>query len=85
MAYLITFRKSASKQIRLLPKTVITKITSAIDELADEPCPANCKKLKGIDGTYRIRIGDYRVLYTIDDNIVTVEVIKVGHRKDIYE
>ena len=59
MAYSITFRKSASKQIRLLPKNVINKVTSAIDELADDPRPANCKKLKGVNDTYRIRIGDY--------------------------
>ncbi len=69
MAYIVLFKKSASKQIRLLPKNVLSRITVAIDELADEPRPDNCKKLKGVDDTYRIRIGDYRVIYTVDDSI----------------
>lgn len=75
MAYTITFKKSASKQLRLLPKNMLSKVASAIDNLADEPRPVNCKKLQGVDDTYRIRIGDYRVLYIVDDEIVTVEVV----------
>ena len=85
MAYSIVFKKSATKQIRLLPKQMLSKVASAIDELADDPRPASCKKLQGFNDTYRIRIGDYRVLYTVDDSIVTVEVVKVGNRKDIYD
>lgn len=85
MTYTILFKKSAAKQLRQLPKSILKKVASAIDDLADDPRPANCKKLKGVEETYRIRIGDYRVLYTVDDSIVTVEVVKVGNRKDIYE
>lgn len=85
MVYTILFKKSAAKQLRLLPKGMISKVAAAIDELADQPRPATCKKLQGVEDTYRIRIGDYRVLYTVDDSIVTVEVIKIGNRQDVYK
>ena len=84
MAYSIVFRKSAQKQIRRLPKMAVARITIAIDALADDPRPANCKKMQGVDSIYRIRVGDHRVIYQVDDNIVTVEVIKVGSRQDVY-
>ncbi|WP_020604826.1 type II toxin-antitoxin system RelE family toxin [Spirosoma spitsbergense] len=85
MSYTILFKNSASKQLRQLPKNMLGKVASAIDDLADEPRPVNCKKLKDATDSYRIRIGDYRVIYTVDDVTVTVEVVKVGNRKDIYE
>ncbi|MBC7568270.1 MAG: type II toxin-antitoxin system RelE/ParE family toxin [Spirosoma sp.] len=85
MSYTITFKKSASKQLRKLPKAVLANVASAVDDLANEPRPDSCKKLKGTDDVYRIRVGDYRVLYTVDDSIITVEVIKVGNRKDVYD
>ncbi|GAB4030698.1 type II toxin-antitoxin system RelE family toxin [Spirosoma gilvum] len=85
MKYSVTIKKSALKAIESLPKKIANNVSSSIRGLADNPRPAHCKKLKGVDDTYRIRIGDYRVLYTIDDSIVTVEVVKVGNRKDIYD
>lgn len=85
MSYTITFKKAASKQLRKLPKAVLATVASAVDDLANEPRPDSCKKLKGTDDVYRIRVGDYRVLYTVDDSIITVEVIKVGNRKDVYD
>ena len=85
MAYELVFRKSALKQLRQLPQHVVGKIVPAIDELVNDPRPVNCKKLKGVDDTYRIRIGDYRVLYTVDDTIITVEIVKIANRKEAYE
>lgn len=85
MKYTVSIKESALKTIEGLPKKIANNVSSSIRALADEPRPANCKKLKGVEDTYRIRIGDYRVLYIVDDNIVTVEVIKVGNRKDVYE
>lgn len=85
MAYSIVFRKSARKQIGQLPKLAVGKLTTAIDALAENPRPATCKKMQGADATYRIRVGDYRVIYTVDDSIVTVEVVKIGSRQDIYK
>ena len=60
-----------------------SRVLSAIGGLAEIPRPAGCRKLQGRPG-FRIRIGDYRVVYDIHDNVVTVEIIEVGHRKDIY-
>ena len=85
MSYNVLFKNSASKQFRRLPKNMLGKVASAIDELAEDSRPVNCKKLKDTTDTYRIRIGDYRVIYTMDDSIVTVEVVKVGNWKDVYE
>ena len=65
---------------------MIKKVAVAIDELAIEPRPEGSKKLKSSDeNLWRIRIGDYRVLYIIEDTIKVVEIRKIGHRKDIYE
>ena len=85
MAYSIVFRKSARKQIGQLPEIAVSKISTAIDALADEPRPANCKKMQGVEGTYRIRVGDYRIIYTVNDTVVTVEIVKIGSRQDVYK
>jgi mRNA interferase RelE/StbE len=86
VSYTITIKKSAAKEIELLPKKILSLITSSILSLAENPRPQGCKKLKGSKSDFwRIRIGDYRVLYTIADEIRIVDVQKVGHRKDIYE
>jgi mRNA interferase RelE/StbE len=71
--------------MELLPKKILNAITSSIFLLSENPRPQGCKKLKGEKGNFwRIRIGDYRVLYTIEDEIRIVDIQKVGHRKDIY-
>ena len=68
-----------------LPTKINQKISSAIDQLS-KPRPIGCKKLKGErDYIWRIRIGDYRVLYAIDDKVQIIDVRKIGHRKNIYE
>jgi mRNA interferase RelE/StbE len=86
MSYKITIKKSALKEIQELPKPSILKITTAIDALSQNPRPVGCKKLKGEEEyIWRIRVGDYRVLYAIEDVIKIVDLRKVGHRKDIYE
>jgi mRNA interferase RelE/StbE len=79
-------KKSAVKEMELLPKKIAQSITSAIFFLADNPRPRGCKKLSGsVNNFWRIRIGDYRVIYTIDDEIKIIDIQKVGHRRDIYE
>ena len=85
MSYTIVFKKEAAKEMKQLPQKIVVRISVAIDELADNPRPAGCKKLEGKKGNYwRIRIGDYRVLYHIEDTIQIIDIHKVGHRKDIY-
>lgn len=84
--YKITIKKTAAKELDALPKKIVILVTKGIFQLAETPRPHGCKKLKGT-GTdlWRIRIGDYRVIYAIDDVIEIIDVKKVGHRKDIYE
>ena len=83
--YKVIVSKSASKELAELPTQIVNRIIPAIKRLGENPRPAGCKKLKGEQDSWRIRIGDYRVIYTIDDVIHIVDVRSVGHRKDIYE
>jgi mRNA interferase RelE/StbE len=84
MKYTILIERYAQKQIMKLDKKVIPLIKASIADLADNPRPYGYKKLKGEDA-YRIRVGDYRVIYEIDDGKIIVTVVSVGHRKDIYK
>jgi len=81
--YKIEIKKSAAKEIRKLPKNDINRIVEKIQMLGSDPRPSGCKKLSG-DEKYRIRIGTYRILYSIHDNKLVIFIVKVGHRKDIY-
>lgn len=82
--YTVSLSKRAQKQLDKLSDTIAEPIFQAIEKLGDNPRPHGCKKLKGRNG-YRIRIGDYRVIYEIIDNFLLVDVIDLGHRKDIYD
>ncbi|AFL82857.1 addiction module toxin, RelE/StbE family [Belliella baltica DSM 15883] len=83
--YEIIVSKSAAKELSKLPKQVNNKIIKAILALSGDPRPNGAKKLRGISENWRIRIGDYRVIYAVADEILVVDIRKVGHRKDIYE
>ncbi len=86
MIYIVVIRKQALKELEHLPKKDNQQISKAVDKLSDNPRPDGCKKLKGeSEHMWRIRVGNYRVLYTIEDQIKIVEVRKIGHRKDIYD
>jgi mRNA interferase RelE/StbE len=82
--YTVSLSKRAQKQLDKLSDAVAEPIFQAIEKLGDNPRPHGCKKLKGRNG-YRIRIGDYRVIYEIFDSTLLVDVIDLGHRRDIYE
>ncbi|MGA0558630.1 type II toxin-antitoxin system RelE family toxin [Larkinella sp. VNQ87] len=82
--YKLVITKSAEKELVKLPVQVIQQIQEAVLKLADDPRPAQCKKLKGFKDLYRIRIGDYRIIYSIRDSVLIVEVLRIGNRKDIY-
>jgi len=84
MKYTVLIERYAQKQIMKLDKKIIPIIKASIADLADNPRPYGYKKLKGEDA-YRIRVGDYRVIYEIDDGKIIVTVVSVGHRKDIYK
>lgn len=81
--YKIEFKRSASKEIRALPSKEIKKILAKINTLVENPRPADSTKLSGED-KYRVRCGDYRIVYAIEDKVLTVYVVKVAHRKDAY-
>ena len=81
--YKIYFKASAEKDFKNIPKKDTKKILQRIDSLTIEPRPGNCEKLSDQEN-YRIRQGRYRIIYSIQDSELTVCVVKIGHRKDIY-
>jgi mRNA interferase RelE/StbE len=85
MPYEIIITRDAKKEFRKLPNDVQENIFDHISNLKVEPRPSGCKKLKGEIDYWRIRVGKYRVIYSIEDNILRIEVIKIGHRKDVYK
>jgi mRNA interferase RelE/StbE len=82
--YEVLLSKAARKQLASLPVFVHNKIIEDISGLSSLPRPPGCKKLKGYKNSYRIRVGDYRIIYEIEDNVLRILVIAIGHRKDIY-
>ena len=83
MPYLINYRPSAAKSIERLPRSMQERVLERLGMLAENPRPAGSTKLSGQDA-YRIRVGDYRIIYTIADMQLVVLVIDVGHRRDVY-
>ena len=83
VSYKIVVKKSVSKDLRNIPKKDVRLILSAIQKLADNPYPPQAKKLSGQE-RYRIRQGNYRILYTIENDKLVVCVVKVGNRRDVY-
>ncbi|MFZ0284443.1 MAG: type II toxin-antitoxin system RelE/ParE family toxin [Terriglobales bacterium] len=84
MAYAIQFKPAALRQLENLPRPVRNRIASKIDSLRDDPFPAGCKKLSGLLDTWRIRAGDYRVIYQVHKGILLVLVLTLGHRREVY-
>jgi mRNA interferase RelE/StbE len=82
-SYKIVIKKSVSKDLKNIPQKNVQRILSAIQNLAEEPRPPQAKKLSGQE-RFRIRQGNYRILYTIEDNRLVVCVVKVGNRRDVY-
>tara|TARA_B100000745_G_C20081763_1_gene369547 strand:- start:161 stop:424 length:264 start_codon:yes stop_codon:yes gene_type:complete len=82
--YKITFKKSVTKDLRNLPNKDVKKILNKIDELAENPRGEGCIKLSG-DDKYRVRQGLYRIIYAIRDDVLVVNVVKVGHRSSVYK
>lgn len=83
-SYQIEFRGSAERELHRIDPQMISKIVAAVRALADEPRPPGTRKLAGSEQAYRIRVGDYRVVYTVDDRHRIVSVDRVRHRKDAY-
>ncbi len=82
--YQLRIKKSAEKELEVLTLQAIISIRKEILKLIDTPFPTGYKKLKGFKDLYRIRSGVYRIIYTIHKETITIEILKIGHRKDIY-
>jgi mRNA interferase RelE/StbE len=83
--YALEFAPKAVRTLRKLDRLVVERIRTATEALRDEPRPAGAKMLTGVHGVWRIRVsGDYRVLYTIDDDKLVVLIVDAGHRRQIY-
>ena len=82
-AYKVFFKKSVWKDFEAIPKNDLAKILKRIEMLGDDPRPSGCEKLTG-EERYRLRQGRYRILYSIQDDELSVWVVKVGHRKNVY-
>lgn len=83
MSYRLLILPRAEKQLARMPREVYPRLRDAIRSLADEPRASGCRKLKAREG-YRLRVGDYRIVYGIDDAERAVTVFDLGHRRDVY-
>jgi mRNA interferase RelE/StbE len=84
MPHTVEFLRSAAREFSFLPKSRQTQLTRRIDGLQENPLPPGVRKIEGADKLYRLRVGDYRILYEVDDHRKAVTIIKIGHRRDVY-
>jgi mRNA interferase RelE/StbE len=84
MSYTVAFTTSALREFKALERAVQRRLAARIDELAKNPFPPGAKKLLGESDHYRIRAGDYRVIYRVERKRVTIVVVKIGHRREVY-
>jgi mRNA interferase RelE/StbE len=84
-SYTVAFTSSAAKELKKLSRQLVARIVPRLENLASNPRPAGCRKLQGGDREWRIRVGDYRVVYTVDDTKLLVEVTRIRHRREVYE
>ena len=82
--YRVFLERAAERDLRRLPARLHNRIISAIHALVDEPRPSGCRKLAGSDRDWRIRVGDYRIIYEIDDAAKEIRVNRVRHRREVY-
>jgi len=84
VSYRIEWSRSAAREVRALPAKLGLRVAEVVGELASDPRPSGCKKLIGHKNLWRIRVGQYRVIYSIGDEVRLVRVDRVSHRKDVY-
>ena len=83
-SYRIEWKDSARKELKRIEREAIRRILAAVESLGVDPRPDGCRKLAGASKTYRIRVASYRVVYTIEDDRLIVEIVRVGHRSAVY-
>jgi mRNA interferase RelE/StbE len=82
--YQLHYKKSVEKDLRSLSGNIRKAVVHKIHALASEPRPAGAKQIRGSDKIYRLRQANYRILYRVDDDVLTILIVKVGHRREIY-
>ncbi|CAM3467629.1 type II toxin-antitoxin system RelE family toxin [Parendozoicomonas haliclonae] len=82
--YELRWKRSALKELRRLPPAAVLKLVELAESLTANPYPNGCRKLSGTEHTYRLRAGDYRLVYQVINGRLIIEVVKVGHRKEVY-
>jgi mRNA interferase RelE/StbE len=84
-SYCVEVKPAARKELEALPDNVLTRIVGKIESLGHAPRPTGCKKLKGYRDQWRVRVGDWRVVYIIDDAAKLVSVTRIAHRREVYK
>jgi len=85
VSYRVEFTAAAARQVRKLPRPARDRVLDAIEDLGEDPRPHGAKKLVGEQTAWRIRIGDYRVIYDVFDSELTVSVVRAAHRREVYD
>lgn len=83
--YAVEFKPSARKELENLSDRLLARVITKVENLSNDPRPTGCKKLRGYKDTWRVRVGDYRIVYIIDDHRKIVSITRVAHRKAVYE
>jgi len=84
VSYAVFITRQAQKQLESVPSPLCDRIEREMRGLSENPRPPGCKKLRGAERHWRLRVGDYRLLYEIDDSTKTLTVFRIGHRSDVY-
>jgi len=82
--YRIEWKASALRELKRIDRQDVPRIVAAVESLSDNPFPPGVRKLQGAEYTYRIRVGDYRVLYEVYQGTIRIQIVRVRHRKDVY-
>ncbi|MEW6489498.1 MAG: type II toxin-antitoxin system RelE/ParE family toxin [Thermodesulfobacteriota bacterium] len=80
----VRWKRSALRELRVLPKDVLRRVLERAERLADDPFPEGVRKLASAEHTYRLRVGGYRIVYSVQSSLLTIEIIRVGHRREVY-
>lgn len=83
-SYSIIWKNSAKKELRKIPKKELLSILNEVEKLTSNPFPSTHKKIQGTNATYRLKVGNYRVVYYLENDELIIEIIRVRHRKDVY-
>ena len=83
--YRIEWKASALKELKHLDRKIVARVISAVDSLSANPFPSGVRKLQGADKTYRVRAGEYRIIYEVIHERIVIVIVRVRHRKDVYK